>query len=78
MTHSELEKAIPSVIYENQTLNALYIPMASDYCFMKILSKVSFPPSDFRHDLTPSAVGLYVPVTVGGVLIAASPPAFLS
>ena len=36
MTHSELEKAIPSVIYENQTLNALYIPMASDYCFMKI------------------------------------------
>ena len=72
MTYSELEKAIPSVIYENQTLNALYIPMASDYCF------VSFPPSDFRHDLTPSAVGLYVPVTVGGVLIAASPPAFLS
>lgn len=39
MTHSELEKAIPSVIYENQTLNALYIPMASDYCLMKILNK---------------------------------------
>ncbi len=39
MTHSKLEKATPSVIYENQTLNALYIPMASDYCFMKILSK---------------------------------------
>ena len=37
MTHSKLEKAIPSVIYENQTLNALYIPMASDYCFMKRL-----------------------------------------
>ena len=35
MTHSELEKAIPSVIYENQTRNALYIPLASDYCFMK-------------------------------------------
>ena len=29
------------------------------------------------HDLTPSAVGLYVPVTVGGVLIAASFPPFL-
>ena len=39
MTQSKREKAILSVIYENQTLNALYISMASDYCFMKILSK---------------------------------------
>ena len=51
-------------------------------CFFKNVeikvSHVAFPPSDFRHDLTPSAVGLYVPVTDGGVLIAASdhPPAF--
>ena len=39
MTHSKLEKAIPSVIYENQTLNALYIPRARDYGCMKRLSK---------------------------------------
>ena len=36
---------------------------------MQRVVHVAFSSSRFRHDLTPSAVGLYVPVTDGGALM---------
>ena len=61
---------------------SLYFPEATFYSFVQrqiIFHKaphVAFSPSFFRHDLTPSAVGLDVPVTVGGVVRTLLPPPF--
>lgn len=59
----------------------LYFPGATSYTSTHPqpvsyeVSHVACSPSFFRHDLTPPAVGLYVPVTDGGVARIRSFPA---
>ena len=49
MTHSKLEKAIPSVIYENQTLNALY---NGQRLLLYENTEQRYPMSRFRHQIS--------------------------